>query len=246
MVSQLQAISISTYLFVVDGAQDNLEVVIQGRPPVFSWEFTANGSVCISSFTLSVSTANALPFTSAIWVITASTNSINTANLGAGNFRTTLKYNSDNSATTALTYNSTYYWNLILYQDDGSSIPIPSFPSPAKFVTIISSLTFASGYSYDLQVDYNNPFNPSKGQITKFRYIIRDTNRRVKVKIFNLSGQIVKTLAGDQLALKEREYTLIWDGKNETGEVVPSGIYFVNLDAADPKGITRRVVVTKK
>ncbi|OGS17903.1 MAG: hypothetical protein A3J83_06835 [Elusimicrobia bacterium RIFOXYA2_FULL_40_6] len=242
--SQLYAISISSYLFVVDGIQDNAEVVIQGRQPIFSWEYTANGSLFVSSFTLSVSTENALPFTSTVWALVSSTSSLNTANLGDGDFRTTIKYNSD-SLGIDLSYNSTYYWDLVLYLSDGLSITISS-PTPAKFVTIISSLTFTTGPNYDLQVDYNNPFNPSAGQITKFRYIIRDANRRIKIKIFNLSGLIVKTLVGDQLALKEREYTLIWDGKNESGEIVPSGIYFVNLDAADPKGITRRVIVTKK
>lgn len=238
--SNLLSVSISNYL--VDGVMNNTEVVVQGRAPIFSWEYTANEMLFVSTFTLKVSTQSARPFTTTIWSVNTTTDSTNTSVLDEGVFRTSLKFNLDSAASQTLAYNTTYYWDLTLYDSSGTAI---SIASPGSFVTIISSVVF-TGVTYDLQVDYNNPFNPSKGQITKFRYIVKDRNKPVKVRIYNLSGFFIKTLVNGLTALQNREYTLVWDGKDDTGAIVPSGIYLVNMDVGESKGITRKIIVKKK
>ncbi|OGS22958.1 MAG: hypothetical protein A2252_07730 [Elusimicrobia bacterium RIFOXYA2_FULL_39_19] len=234
-------VSISTYQYFVDGILDNTEVVLKDRVPILSWEYTATGTTYVSSFTLKVSLESALPFASPIWSVGLTTNSINTQNLGDNQFRTSINYNSDGLGA-ALLNDSTYYWDLMLYDSTESTVTIFAI---GKFVTTTSNILF-TGSAYELQIDYNNPFNPTAGQITKFRYKSKNLNERVKVRIFTLSGKFVKTLAEDQLALKEREYTVVWDGKNYNEEIVPSGIYLVNLAAGDSKGITKRVIVKNK
>lgn len=72
--------------------------------------------------------------------------------------------------------------------------------------------------------NYPNPFNPS----TKIRYEI-PAESHVTIKIYNVLGQEVKTLVH---ALKSSgQYEVTWDGKNETGKPVASGVYLYRLQS---------------
>jgi hypothetical protein len=69
---------------------------------------------------------------------------------------------------------------------------------------------------------YPNPFN----NVTKLKYHLNiPTN--VNIKIFDILGNIVKTLFNDNQG--EGGYTLIWDGKDNNNNSVVSGIYLVKL-----------------
>jgi N-acetylmuramoyl-L-alanine amidase len=72
--------------------------------------------------------------------------------------------------------------------------------------------------------NYPNPFNPS----TDISYRIPET-AQVSVSIFNIRGQRVRTL------LHERQeaglYAIAWDGLDNSGNSVASGIYFCHLQA---------------
>jgi flagellar hook assembly protein FlgD len=48
------------------------------------------------------------------------------------------------------------------------------------------------------------------------------------LKIYNQLGQVVKTLINDQVMTKGT-YEMIWDGKNDAGKPVSSGIYIAQL-----------------
>ncbi len=72
--------------------------------------------------------------------------------------------------------------------------------------------------------NYPNPFNPNT--FIKFA-VTKDINEMAEVKIYNLKGQLVKTLyvkiqgAG--------EYSVEWNGKNELNKTVGSGIYLYKI-----------------
>jgi len=69
-----------------------------------------------------------------------------------------------------------------------------------------------------LDQNYPNPFNPT----TAISYGL-SMSSRVRLQIMNTRGQIVRTLVdGDKPA---GWYTVTWDGKNESGQQVASGIY---------------------
>jgi hypothetical protein len=77
-----------------------------------------------------------------------------------------------------------------------------------------------------LSQNYPNPFNPT----TEIAYALPDA-REVKLSVFNVLGQSVRNLvSGNQEA---GFHTVIWDGKDEAGHVVPSGAYFYKLDAGN-------------
>ena len=90
--------------------------------------------------------------------------------------------------------------------------------------------------------NYPNPFNPE----TWIPYqLAASTN--VVLRIYSANGILVRTLAlGHQSAgiYQERSRAVYWDGKNELGEPVASGIYFYTLSAGKFTA-TRRMVIRK-
>jgi hypothetical protein len=79
---------------------------------------------------------------------------------------------------------------------------------------------------FSLSNNYPNPFNPE----TKISYLLPRACR-VRLEIFNLLGQRVRTLVDEDHAAGKAE--VIWDGKDDEGEAVASGIYFYQIEAGD-------------
>ena len=90
--------------------------------------------------------------------------------------------------------------------------------------------------------NYPNPFNPE----TWIPYQLADA-ADVSMEIYDIGGRLVRTISigfrpvGYYLT---RERAAYWDGRNEIGEPVSSGIYFIQFVAGD-FAATRRVVVVK-
>ncbi|HPM04365.1 MAG TPA: T9SS type A sorting domain-containing protein, partial [Candidatus Cloacimonas sp.] len=88
-----------------------------------------------------------------------------------------------------------------------------------------------------LQQNYPNPFNPS----TTLSYSLAK-DAQAKVEIYNLKGQRIVTLfSGVQ---KSGNHSLIWNGRDESGRSVASGIYFSRLSVAG-KTYERRMLLLK-
>ena len=90
--------------------------------------------------------------------------------------------------------------------------------------------------------NYPNPFNPE----TWIPYQLR-TPAEVRVSIYNQRGVPVREISlGHQTAGQyiSRTRAAYWDGRNEVGELVASGIYFYTLTAADFTA-TRKMVIGK-
>jgi parallel beta-helix repeat protein len=86
--------------------------------------------------------------------------------------------------------------------------------------------------SYSLEQNYPNPFNPS----TTIHYEIPDDGANVTISIYNSLGELVKTVAvGTQDAGR---YDIVWNGTNDSGERVGSGIYFYRLVVFGTKEFT--------
>ncbi|MCK4339512.1 MAG: T9SS type A sorting domain-containing protein [Candidatus Cloacimonetes bacterium] len=76
---------------------------------------------------------------------------------------------------------------------------------------------------FKLYPNYPNPFNSS----TVIHYYIPKYNR-VKISIYNIRGQMIKTLANENL---QRGYhKVVWNGKDENCKPVSSGIYFYKME----------------
>ncbi len=90
--------------------------------------------------------------------------------------------------------------------------------------------------------NYPNPFNPE----TWIPYhLSKDTD--VTLHIYAVNGTLVRTLSlGQQAAgiYQSRSRAAYWDGKNEFGEKVASGLYFYTLTAGDYSA-TRKMLIRK-
>ena len=79
---------------------------------------------------------------------------------------------------------------------------------------------------FDLKQNEPNPFNPT----TIIRYYVPAGGGRVVVRVYDLNGRLVSTLVDREESAGEK--SVAWNGRNERGEEVSSGVYFYRLEAA--------------
>jgi len=88
-----------------------------------------------------------------------------------------------------------------------------------------------------LNGNYPNPFNPE----TTIKFNLKE-NSKVTIEIYNIKGQKVKTLMND---VKNAGYhSVIWDGKDDKGKNVTSGIFLYRMKA-DKYSSTRKMILLK-
>ena len=90
--------------------------------------------------------------------------------------------------------------------------------------------------------NYPNPFNPE----TWIPYQLAES-AEVRLTIYDMNGQPVRRMAlGHQAAgmYQSRSRAVYWDGRNQLGESVASGLYFYTLTAGKFTG-TRRMLILK-
>ncbi len=91
--------------------------------------------------------------------------------------------------------------------------------------------------AFELAQNYPNPFNPT----TTIRYILSEA-ANVELVVINILGEQVKTLVNSAQAAGE--HSVVWDGRNQSGSQVSSGIYFYKMTAGGATE-TRKMVMMK-
>ncbi len=90
---------------------------------------------------------------------------------------------------------------------------------------------------FALNQNYPNPFNPE----TNISFYIPEKSE-VNLTVYNILGQKVRTLVDGPL--ESGPHTVTWNGKNESGSMVASGIYFYKLNAGD-NTVTKKMSMLK-
>jgi len=90
--------------------------------------------------------------------------------------------------------------------------------------------------SFGLAQNYPNPFNP----VTTIRYEIPKP-ARVTLEVYNLLGQKIRTLVDAYRSAGS--YTATWDGRDEDGKEIASGVYFYRLSAGEFTAIRKMIFV---
>ncbi len=85
--------------------------------------------------------------------------------------------------------------------------------------------------------NYPNPFNPE----TTVSFTLPQDGK-VSIKVFNVRGQLVKTLVDNNLNAGKHE--IVWNGRDEENRQVGSGIYFCRLQTAG-KILNRKLLMMK-
>jgi hypothetical protein len=96
--------------------------------------------------------------------------------------------------------------------------------------------------AFELSQNFPNPFAAKLQQsYTAIRYTL-PKSANVTVEVYNMLGQKVRTLVAGQAQAADY-YLATWDGRNETGKEVSSGVYVYRL-LAESNG--ERFTATKK
>ncbi len=86
--------------------------------------------------------------------------------------------------------------------------------------------------------NYPNPFNPS----TAIRYTVPSPGGVVSLKIYDLGGRLIRTLVSD--IKRGGDHVVVWNGRNDGGREVGSGIYFYRLEIG-ARSFERKMVLLK-
>jgi len=125
--------------------------------------------------------------------------------------------------TVPLQNNSEYWWRVIAIDLDSSI----SRSDPFKFTVgqyLSTSDLIEIPKRYELLQNYPNPFNPS----TNIRYGIPEA-AAVSLVIYDIRGEIVKTI--DSRTQVAGWYEHVWNGQDESGQPVSTGLYLTRLQA---------------
>lgn len=90
--------------------------------------------------------------------------------------------------------------------------------------------------AFTLFPNFPNPFNPS----TTIQFQLKNP-ARVELSIFNLKGQLTKTLVKEALAIGT--YSAVWDGIDSFGNKAASGVYLYRLSVGTDSQIRKMVLV---
>jgi len=102
-----------------------------------------------------------------------------------------------------------------------------------------------------LAQNYPNPFNP----VTSIQYTVGSRQTKavdgsgfmvhgpvhINLKIYNVRGQLVRTLVDEEKS--KGVYSVTWDGKDQEGCEVSSGIYFYQLKTKDQSEVKKMVLL---
>ena len=111
------------------------------------------------------------------------------------------------------------------------------------------SLTYAEmDDTVKIEKSFSYP-NPAKGQIATIRFMSTKPVAERSIKIFTITGELVKEIPGDDIKISEcpEDYEFVyesqWDMRNRGGEKVASGIYLYLIDAEGKKKIGKMAII---
>jgi len=84
--------------------------------------------------------------------------------------------------------------------------------------------------------NYPNPFNPT----TTISFSIKEAGP-VSVNIYNMRGQLVKTLVNSEL--ENDYYEIVWTGRDNSNKSVASGVYFYKMKTQDYNSIKKMILM---
>ena len=88
-----------------------------------------------------------------------------------------------------------------------------------------------------LKGNYPNPFNPD----TNIEFYLAEATF-VTIEVYNIKGQRVRTLVNDNY--HSGDHRIVWNGTNDRGQTVGSGIYFYNMTTGNYTE-TKKMVLMK-
>ncbi len=146
------------------------------------------------------------------------------------------------SSTTAVglrvdsTYDFSYPTTAVSYTAGSDGKPLGSLTWFENSTAVQKDNSVKMPDNFSLYQNYPNPFNPT----TSIKYqIAKESN--VNLTVFNSLGQVVKTLVNTRQSAGA--YSVTWDGTNQSGWKLSSGIYFYKLNAGNFVNVKKMIML---
>jgi hypothetical protein len=111
----------------------------------------------------------------------------------------------------------------------------PNVSTPPDTNYVFDNIT--QPLTFNLSPNFPNPFNPS----TNIMFTIPEPSN-VSVRIYNIRGQLVRNLRNE--FMDRGAHTVVWNGDNDSGRAVGSGVYFIRVQD-DQNSAIRRALLLK-
>jgi hypothetical protein len=119
------------------------------------------------------------------------------------------------------------------------------FSATASIPSAVEEETAAIPQQFALHQNFPNPFNPE----TTIQFDLpRETQGQVEINVYDLSGRRLRQLLSAQMSAAS--HRVVWNGKDDNGQPVNSGVYFLVLrtqvgGASGALVATRKIVLMK-
>jgi hypothetical protein len=137
---------------------------------------------------------------------------------------------------------TTYYWKVLAkdFRNDSLwSSETNLFYVSEDATTSIQYPVSNSPKAFELYANYPNPFNPET--TIKYNLLADQSVYSVKIKIDDALGQLITTLINEPQ--NSGLHSVKWNGKNTTGQNIPSGIYYCMMETGRYKATQKIVLV---
>jgi predicted CXXCH cytochrome family protein len=128
---------------------------------------------------------------------------------------------------------STYYYKLAAFDFSGNESQYSN-----EVPVIVTAVTETGGIptEYALQQNNPNPFNPS----TLIRYQVPEA-AHVRIQIYNTLGSLIATVVDREM--NPGYHTVVWDGRDFSGNAVASGIYLYKMEAGNFSSVRKMMLL---
>ena len=109
---------------------------------------------------------------------------------------------------------------------------------PDGICTSLSLVSDIVPMKFTLSDNYPNPFNPT----TNISFSI-PMQTDVRINIYNIMGQLVANVTNEQL--NAGTYSMQWNGTDQSGNMLPSGLYFYELEAGNEFRQIKKMTLVK-
>ncbi|MCX7761718.1 MAG: hypothetical protein N2252_02635 [Candidatus Kryptonium sp.] len=88
--------------------------------------------------------------------------------------------------------------------------------------------TYEKVAGHDKTYAYPNPFSPWL-EVTRIHYSVDKPQSKVTIEIYDFAMRKIRTIISNATRDGVKEYDEIWDGKDDSGKIVPNGVYFYRV-----------------
>jgi len=88
---------------------------------------------------------------------------------------------------------------------------------------------------------FPNPFSPDD-EVVRIKYKI-EKSASVTIRIFDFGMNLIRTIIQNAIRNSEGEQIEFWDGKDESGRIVPNGVYFYRIDIDSSEPLFGKIIV---